>query len=112
MINGHAGALAMVAGRLGRHLTPPESMPLSQYLERHLVLIDGPFAGQLWTALGAPYLREIADCLGDDHPCNRVVVRKSQQTGVSILALGWMLYIAAAPAAISCAIWPGRSSAR
>jgi phage terminase large subunit GpA-like protein len=93
-MSGHAGALAMVAGRLGRHLMPPESMPLSEYLQKHLVLIDGPFAGQLWTALGAPYLREIADCLGEEHPCNRVVVRKSQQTGVSILALGWMLYIA------------------
>lgn len=93
-MSGHAGALAMVAGQFARHLTPPESMPLSTYLERHLVLIDGPSAGQLWTALGAPYLRGIADCLGEDHPCNRVVVRKSQQTGVSILALGWMLYIA------------------
>lgn len=93
-MSGHAGALAMVAGRLGRHLIPPESMPLSEYLQKHLVLIDGPFSGQLWTALGAPYLREIADCLGEDHPSNRVVVRKSQQTGVSILALGWMLYIA------------------
>lgn len=93
-MSGHPGALRLVADRLARHLQPPEAMPLSAYLARHLVLIDGPLAGQLWNVLGAPYLREIADCLGEDHPSNRVVVRKAQQTGVSILALGWMLYIA------------------
>src|SRR5690606_32618331 len=43
---------------------------------------------------GAPYLLEIADCLSHDHPCNRVTVRKSQQSGASILALSWCLYIA------------------
>jgi phage terminase large subunit GpA-like protein len=30
----------------------------------------------------------------DDHPCNLVTVRKCQQSGASILALGWCLYVA------------------
>src|SRR5262249_5876400 len=59
-----------------------------------LVLVDGPQAGELWSAEGAPYLIGIAECLNDDHPATVVTVRKSQQTGVSILALGWGLYIA------------------
>lgn len=72
--------------------TPP--MRLSQWLEENIELVDGPAAGRLWSAKGAPYLPEIADCLGDDDPCNLVTVRKSQQSGASILALAWMLYIA------------------
>ena len=32
--------------------------------------------------------------LCDDHPCNLVTVRKSEQTGASILALAWTLFIA------------------
>jgi phage terminase large subunit GpA-like protein len=69
-------------------------MPFSKWLSKNLVLIDGEHAGEPWSADGAPYLVEIADCLSDDHPCNLVTVRKSQQSGASILALGWCLYIA------------------
>lgn len=69
-------------------------MPLSRWLSENLVLVDGPAAGEMWKATGAPYLTEIADCLSDDHPCNFVTVRKSQQSGASILALGWCLYVA------------------
>lgn len=90
----HPGALQMVAGRLGRAVRPPEAMPVSEWLSKNVVLVDGPQAGQLWSPAGAPYLVEIADCLGDDHPCNLVTIRKSQQSGASVLALGWMLYIA------------------
>ncbi|MCW2276366.1 phage terminase large subunit GpA-like protein [Rhodoblastus acidophilus] len=85
-----AGVLDALAERLV--LAPP--MPLSEWMAENIVLVDGPAAGQLWSAKGAPYLVEIADCLGDDHPCNLVTVRKSQQTGASILALAWCLYIA------------------
>ncbi|WP_238258039.1 terminase gpA endonuclease subunit [Methylobacterium gnaphalii] len=84
----------MVAGGLARALEPVIHMPVSEYLEKHVVLIDGPLAGQYWSREGAPYLVEIADCLGEDHPCNLVTVRKSQQTGVSVLGLGWCLYVA------------------
>src|ERR1700733_12827903 len=69
-------------------------MPLSQWLPENLVLVDGPQAGEMWNAAGAPYLPEIADCLSDDHPASLVSIRKSQQSGASILALGWCLYIA------------------
>ena len=73
---------------------PPEPMSLSQWLGENLVLVDGDGAGRPWSIKGAPYLAEIADCLVDDHPCNLVTIRKSQQSGASILALGWCLYIA------------------
>ncbi|GJD51096.1 hypothetical protein OPKNFCMD_3847 [Methylobacterium crusticola] len=93
-MSGFSGAARLVTGRIGQVLEPRPPVAVSQWLADNLVLIDGPLAGQRWNPAGAPYLTEIADCLGDDHPCNLVTVRKSQQTGASILALGWMLYIA------------------
>jgi phage terminase large subunit GpA-like protein len=93
-VNGHPGAQHLVASRLAASIRPPIPVALSRWLSENLVLVDGPQAGELWSAGGAPYLTEIADCLGDDHPANLVTVRKSQQTGASILALGWCLYIA------------------
>ncbi len=91
----HPGALHLVASRLAEALRPAPPMRVSEWLAENFVLVDGPFAGQLWSAENAPYLAEIADCLSDDDPSNLVTVRKSQQTGASILALGWVLYCAA-----------------
>lgn len=87
-------ALELIGLRLAANWTPAPSKPFSRWLEENVVLVDGPEAGQLWSPRGAPYLPEIADCLCDDHPCNLVTVRKSEQTGASILALAWTLYIA------------------
>jgi phage terminase large subunit GpA-like protein len=88
------GALHFVASKLAASVRPAPPVLLSKWLSENLVLVDGPEAGELWSADGAPYLAEIADCLSDDHPCNEVSIRKSQQSGASILALGWCLYIA------------------
>lgn len=93
-MTGHPSAQRLVAETLGGVVRPPVPLPLSQWLPRNLVLVDGPAAGTLWNASGAPYLVEIADCLGEAHPCNTVTIRKSQQSGASILGLGWCLYIA------------------
>lgn len=90
----HPSAARLVATTLAAAIRPPESLPVPQWIARNVVLVDGTFAGQLWAPEGAPYLVEIAECLGEDHPCNLVTVRKSQQTGASILALAWALYVA------------------
>ncbi len=90
----HPGALKLVASRLADTLRPRPPMRVSDWLAENLVLVDGNRAGQLWSPAGAPYLVEIADCLSEAHPSTLVTVRKSQQTGASILALGWVLYCA------------------
>lgn len=90
----HPNALRLVASTLARSIRPPRRVPFPQWLTENIVLVDGPRAGQLWDPAGAPYLVEPAKCLGDDHPCNRVTIRKSQQSGASILAMAWCLYIA------------------
>lgn len=90
----HPDALALICAHLESGIRPRPTMPLSQWLGENITLVDGPLAGEPWSASGAPYLVEPADCLSDDHPCNVVVIRKSQQSGASILALAWCLFIA------------------
>jgi len=84
----------MVLEGIGQGVRPRAPVRLSDWVEANVVLIDGPRAGKPWHRDGAPYLVEILDCLSEDHPSNLVSVRKSQQTGASIAALAWMLYIA------------------
>lgn len=90
----HPNAVRIVHGRLARGIRPTRRMRFRDWLRQNIVLVDGPKAGQLWDPAGAPYLLEIADCLEDDHPCNLVSVRKSQQSGASILAIAWCLFVA------------------
>lgn len=90
----HPGALRLAASRLAETIRPPAPMRPSVWVAQNVVLVDGPNAGQLWSPAGAPYLPEILDCLSEEHPCNLVTVRKSQQTGASIMALAWVLYVA------------------
>lgn len=91
---GHPDAFARMRSQLVDRIRPKKRMTPAEYFERHIVLIDGPASGALWSSAGAPYLVEPANCLSDDHPCNEVIVRKSQQTGASILALAWCVYVA------------------
>ncbi|MFK0336793.1 terminase gpA endonuclease subunit [Agrobacterium deltaense] len=90
----HPGAIRTVSSALSRAIRLQPPVPFDKWLAKNIVLVDGPKKGELWSAEDAPYLVEIAQCLSQEHPCTEVTVRKSQQTGVSILALAWMLYIA------------------
>lgn len=87
-------AFDRVAARFDAIVSPREQISFVDWLPKNIKLIDGDGAGQMWSAAGAPYLPGIAECLGDDHPCNEVTVRKSEQSGASILALAWCLFIA------------------
>ncbi|MDG4854578.1 MULTISPECIES: terminase gpA endonuclease subunit [unclassified Mesorhizobium] len=91
---GHPGALRLAGMALAEAIRPRPPARFREWLPDNIVLVDGPKKGELWALEDAPYLGEIADCLSLEHPCNLVTVRKSQQTGVSILALAWSLYIA------------------
>lgn len=90
----HPNAVQLVARRLESAIRPQARIPFLQWLPENIVLVDGPDAGTPWGVHGAPYLAGIAECLDIEHPCREVVVRKSQQSGVSILAMAWALYIA------------------
>lgn len=90
----HPGALKAVASGIAESCRPRPPKPFPEWLHENIVLVDGPKKDELWSAEDAPYLKEVAACLSIENPCNEVSVRKSQQTGVSILALAWCLYLA------------------
>lgn len=90
----HPGAMQFIAAALADAVRPRPALPFADWLPRNIMLVDGDHKGEAWSAKNAPYLRDIAECLSLDHPSNLVTVRKAQQTGVSILALAWCLYIA------------------
>lgn len=93
-MSGHLNALRLVAGTLAEAIRPPERLSFPEWLPKNIVLTDGEYAGEAWSAHGAPYMIEPAYCLSDEHPCNLVTIRKSQQSTATILALAWCLYIA------------------
>lgn len=90
----HFGAVRAVASAMAKAARPTPPVPFDRWLSKNIVLVDGPRKGELWAPEDAPYLIDIARCLSQEHPCNEVTVRKAQQTGVSILGLSWMLYLA------------------
>ncbi len=93
-MNFHPGATRAVAMTLAGIIRPVPPLPFRKWMPKNIVLVDGPKKGEFWSESDAPYLGAIADALDIEHPCNLVTVRKSQQTGVSILALAWALYLA------------------
>ncbi len=90
----HPGALRAVSNWLSESARPTPPVPFQEWLGQNIILVDGNGKGEFWSAKDAPYLTEIAECLSLEHACNLVTVRKAQQTGVSILAMAWTLYIA------------------
>ena len=91
-------ALALVAGALAGVLQPPPQMTPSAWARTNLVVPDGPRAGELWDPALTPYIIEPLDGLGADDPMNKAVVRKSAQTGFTMLGIAWAGYmIACAP---------------
>jgi phage terminase large subunit GpA-like protein len=90
----HPGALRLLTESLSKAIRPQRPLSFDQWLPKNIVLVDGPKKGEFWSASDAPYLVEIAECLSQENPCTQVTVRKCQQSGASILALAWTLYIA------------------
>lgn len=93
-MSAHPNALRLVAQTLASVIRPPDPLPFETWIERNVVLIDGPHAGSPFSFSSAPPLRGIAEVLNEDHPATEVTVRKGQQSGVTTLAEAWCLYIA------------------
>lgn len=75
-------------------LRPAGDLTPAQWAEAHLIVPDGPLAGQKFSLALAEYLREPLDMLGSDSPVNEIAVMKSAQTGFTtmlIAAIGFMI---------------------
>lgn len=102
-------ALAVVAAALAAALAPPEAIAPSAWAARNLILPDGPHKGELFNPAITPYLIEPLDAWADDAAVNRIVVRKSKQTGFTTLALAAIGYTACVEPADTFLIEPSDS---
>ncbi len=87
-------ALAIVASVLAAAIVPAEMLTPAAWAQKHLVVPDGPKAGEVWDASLTPYLIEPLNMLSPDSGVNEIAVRKSAQTGFStmmIAAIGHMI---------------------
>ncbi|HEV2501468.1 MAG TPA: terminase gpA endonuclease subunit [Mesorhizobium sp.] len=80
-------ALAIVAGALAAVISPSERLAPSAWAQEHLIVPDGPKAGEIWDAGLTPYILEPLDMLGMDSGINEMAVRKSAQTGFTMMLL-------------------------
>ena len=86
----HPNALAAIALALAAVLAPAEQILPSAWAARNLVVPDGPKAGEKWDPRFTPYIVEPLDALAPDSGVNKVVVRKSAQTGFTLLGLAFI----------------------
>ena len=80
-----AGAVLVRA--LRAILAPPAELTPSLWAAVNLVLPDGPHAGERWDPYLTPYVLEPLDNMGPASPVNKQVIRKSAQTGFTIMAI-------------------------
>jgi len=90
MIRPTRSAIAIVAGALAAVLAPPPPMLPSAWAREHLVVPDGPRAGERWDPTLTPYVVEILDNLAPEAPWTEIAVRKSAQTGLTTLMIAWL----------------------
>lgn len=91
----HPSALALIAGIMAAIMAPPADISPAEWMEQNFILPDGPYEGQRYSFDDTPYLRPIADALRISDPATEIAVRKSAQTGVTTLGLGWISFVVA-----------------
>lgn len=89
-MRGHPNALVLVASALASILAPPALVMPSAWAAQNLVVPDGPKAGQKWDPKLTPYIVEPLDALAPDSGVNKVVVRKSTQSGFTLLGIAFV----------------------
>ncbi len=92
-------ALSLITSTLAQVLNPGEPITPSVWAAQNLVVPDGPYAGEKFNRELTPYLVEPLDCFADDVAVNKLSIRKSAQTGFTLLAIAAIGYsIAREPA--------------
>lgn len=80
-------AMNVVVSAMVAIFTPPAQVTPSEWAAKNLVVPDGPRAGKLWDPKFTPYIVEPLDNMGPESPVNRQAVRKSAQTGFTMMAI-------------------------
>lgn len=83
-------ALALVAAAFAIGLAPDPVVSPVAWGEEHLVVADGPHAGEKWAPELTPYLVEPLEMIAPSSPHTCVSVRKSGQIGFTNAAIVWL----------------------
>ena len=80
-------ALGIIASTSRALIAPPESVLPAQWAAKNLIVPDGPRANMLWSPELTPYVVEPLNNSGSDSPVNKEAIKKSAQTGFTIMAI-------------------------
>lgn len=80
-------AVAIMAAEAAALIKPPEKVLPADWAANNLVVPDGPRANTLWDASLTPYVVEPLNNSGPESPVNKEVIRKSAQTGFTVMAI-------------------------
>ncbi len=81
----------LLTGAFATGLRPRPQVSPADWVADHLVVPDGPGKGKRVDLTLTPYVREILDNLGVDRPWTEIAVKKSGQSGLSLMGIGWLL---------------------
>ena len=71
-------------------VAPDPIISPTAWAAENIIVPDGPYAGQRWSAPLTPYISEPLDCLASHDPSNVVSVRKCAQSGFTGLGIAWL----------------------
>lgn len=80
-------ALDVISRVLIELFEPVAEVTPSQWAAENLTVPDGPKAGEKWDPKLTPYIVEPLDSMGPASPVNKIAVRKSAQTGFTVMAI-------------------------
>lgn len=87
-------ALAVMAAAFAAVTKPADAIEPAAWAAEHFVVPDGPLAGQKVDFTRSPYLREPLNFFADACPENKASIRKSKQSGFTLLAMMACAYTA------------------
>ena len=86
-------SFALALGLAAAAFFVEERQAPAAWASENLIVPDGPKAGKLWDLSLTPYIVEPLNKLSFDDPCNELAVRKSAQTGFTLMLLAASSYM-------------------
>lgn len=79
--------LAIACAIIADLMRPPRDVLPAQWAAENLIVPDGPRAGEKWSPDLTPYVVEPLNNSGPQSPVNKWVIKKSAQTGFTVMAI-------------------------
>src|SRR5207253_1598330 len=79
--------VALFAAEIEELARPPRKVLPAEWAAQNLIVPDGPRANELWSAELTPYVIEPLNNSGPESPVNKWAIRKSAQTGFTVMAI-------------------------